>query len=80
MDGTMPFGKHEGKPLTQVPRGYLRWLRDNANLSGWLKDAVEAVLLGRTVPVYSPDYTVQKTNEICQDGEWTFGRDEASTQ
>lgn len=24
----MPFGKHQGKPLADVPRDYVRWLRD----------------------------------------------------
>lgn len=25
----MPFGKHQGKPLSQVPKSYLSWLRDS---------------------------------------------------
>jgi DNA polymerase III subunit epsilon len=25
----MPFGKHQGKPLSLVPRDYVRWLADN---------------------------------------------------
>ncbi|MCY3975485.1 MAG: DUF3820 family protein [Simkaniaceae bacterium] len=25
----MPFGKHRGKPLREVPVGYIRWLSDN---------------------------------------------------
>lgn len=25
----MPFGKYQGKPLSEVPVSYLRWLRDN---------------------------------------------------
>ena len=26
---TMPFGKHQGKPLSEVPKNYLNWLRDS---------------------------------------------------
>ncbi len=26
---TMPFGKHLGKPIGQLPADYLLWLRDN---------------------------------------------------
>jgi exodeoxyribonuclease X len=29
---TMPFGKHAGKPLAEVPRGYLNWLREQPNM------------------------------------------------
>jgi hypothetical protein len=25
----MPFGKHKGKPLTEIPDGYLRWCLEN---------------------------------------------------
>ncbi len=25
----MPFGKHQGKPLKEVPRNYIQWLNDN---------------------------------------------------
>jgi DNA polymerase III subunit epsilon len=28
----MPFGKHQGKPLTQVPKSYVRWLKENGAL------------------------------------------------
>ena len=25
----MPFGKHQGKPLKQVPKDYIRWLAES---------------------------------------------------
>ncbi len=25
----MPFGKHQGKPLAEVPRDYLKWMKEN---------------------------------------------------
>lgn len=29
---TMPFGKHQGKPLTEVPKNYLQWLLSSGAL------------------------------------------------
>ncbi len=28
----MPFGKHQGKPLSQVPKDYIRWLAESGSL------------------------------------------------
>lgn len=44
---TMPFGKHQGEDIADIPTGYLRWLRDNVDLFGELADAVEAELDSR---------------------------------
>lgn len=41
---TMPFGKHCGEDIADIPTGYLRWLRDNADLYGELADEVQAEL------------------------------------
>jgi hypothetical protein len=30
---TMPFGKHAGKPLSELPSGYLRWLAEPDRLA-----------------------------------------------
>jgi len=40
----MPFGKHKDKELTELPRGYLRWLRGQDWVSGWLAQAVDEAL------------------------------------
>ena len=35
---TVPFGKHKGTPFNQIPRSYLRWMRENmTDLDGDLK-------------------------------------------
>jgi uncharacterized protein (DUF3820 family) len=46
----MPFGKHKGKPVEQVPKGYLRWLKTNVELRGPLAEAVDCVLAGKPIP------------------------------
>lgn len=30
-DMTMPFGKHKGRLISELPSGYLRWLAENCN-------------------------------------------------
>jgi hypothetical protein len=42
---TMPFGKHKGRALSDIPTDYLIWLLDNATaLSRQLKRAIETVV------------------------------------
>jgi hypothetical protein len=36
----MPFGKHKGRPLAELPDGYLRWLAGLATLREPLRTAV----------------------------------------
>jgi hypothetical protein len=38
----MPFGKHRGTPLEELPGGYLAWLATLDNLRDPLRDAVDA--------------------------------------
>ncbi len=46
----MPWGRYRDKPITEVPRGYLRHIRDNFNLNGFLREVVVAVLDGKALP------------------------------
>lgn len=45
----MPFGKYQGKPLSQLPRDYLQWLISSGSLekpeNGDLKQALETLAL-----------------------------------
>lgn len=40
----MPFGKHKGKEVSEVPKGYLRWLLNNGELYGSLASEIASVL------------------------------------
>jgi DNA polymerase III subunit epsilon len=44
----MPFGKHQGKPLSEVPKNYVLWLRENGALdkpeNSALKEAFQSLL------------------------------------
>jgi hypothetical protein len=46
----MPFGKYGGKELAEVPRRYLRWLRGQEWLRGWLAQAIDDLLTGDEAP------------------------------
>ena len=37
---TMPFGKHSGDRIENLPSDYLRWLHDATDLKGRLREAV----------------------------------------
>lgn len=43
----MPFGKHAGMELTEVPKQYLRWLRMQPSLGAWLAREIDDVLNGK---------------------------------
>ena len=43
-DYIMPFGKHKGEPVCELPVDYLSWLYENADLRGGLLAAVESAL------------------------------------
>lgn len=45
----MPFGKHAGVELTDVPKQYLRWLKGQQWVGAWLLKEVEDVLNGKVV-------------------------------
>jgi hypothetical protein len=50
----LPFGKHKGVPLCQVPTSYLQWLAGTVRLSSGLSAAVRAELEWRNVPAPAP--------------------------
>jgi superfamily II DNA or RNA helicase len=43
----MLFGKHKGKPLDQVPTGYLQWIAKEAKTKPWFKQACKNELDSR---------------------------------
>ena len=45
---TLPFGKHAGKWLSEVPKDYLRWLlRNSSSLDSELRTAIEERIQGK---------------------------------
>jgi hypothetical protein len=45
---TMPFGKHKGLEMSEVPEDYLRWLWRNVRLTGHLRDEIREELTRRS--------------------------------
>lgn len=43
-ESLMPFGKHKGEKMANVPAPYLLWLKENANLHDNLKNYIESNL------------------------------------
>jgi hypothetical protein len=46
----MPWGKHKGKRLDEVPKGYLRWCLKELAVSVPLEEAIRCVLEHRLPP------------------------------
>lgn len=44
MPSEMPFGKHKGTPLKQVPKDYIRWLLTTGEIDPYLRKALEAAV------------------------------------
>jgi exodeoxyribonuclease X len=36
----MPFGKHKGLPIVEVPKDYVRWLLDQPNVDPFIRKAL----------------------------------------
>jgi uncharacterized protein (DUF3820 family) len=47
----MPFGKHRGTPVKDIPADYLLWLRKNVELRGPLAAAVKDALTWKHIPI-----------------------------
>jgi hypothetical protein len=43
----MPWGKHKGLDLCQVPAGYLAWALEECDLNPWLRQAIARELVNR---------------------------------
>ncbi len=56
----MPFGRHRGQPLEEIPLDYLRWLHDSCDLREPLRSGVEVELDAREWD-QSPDPLVSTT-------------------
>jgi len=39
---TMPFGKHKGMSLTDIPNDYKQWLLGQGDIDSYLRKALEA--------------------------------------
>ena len=59
----MPFGKHKGKPLSAVPRGYLQWLYRQDFVRQPLKGRIERVLFG--IPEPTEDQIIDAAIARC---------------
>ena len=59
----MPFGKFKGQEISEIPKGYLRWLENNTALRGAVADEVYDVLRG------IPQRPVKNEDDIVQDIE-----------
>lgn len=43
----MPFGKYQGYELEEIPKEYLKWVAENLDLYGELREAIFDELLGK---------------------------------
>lgn len=48
----MPFGKHKGKPLNKIGKGYLGWVLANLDLDPALRADIQAVVNNDPLPPY----------------------------
>lgn len=45
---SMPFGKHKGKPVKDLPNDYLAWLSKQDNITGGLRESIETAIKYKT--------------------------------
>ena len=60
----MPFGAYKDKDLTEIPKPYLRWLREKEWVGLWLVKGIDRVLGDRPSKTDPP---LEKTSEISLD-------------
>lgn len=65
-DNAMPFGKHKGTPLTEVPIGYLRWCLENLKLKGAIKRQIIARVTGKPAAPEAPQTTPWMGNAVVE--------------
>jgi len=46
-EAVMPFGKHAGKKLQEIPAEYLSWVVDNTEIKTYLSQAIKAEMRRR---------------------------------
>lgn len=62
----MPFGKYQDVELEKVPKPYLRWLRNQSWVGGWLIHAIDQVCCDGTAPVNPSENCQPATREKPQ--------------
>ena len=65
---TMPFGRYKGRDIQTVPRGYLRWMRDNVEIGPQLAHAVACAINKQPMDLESVDFrnAEEKVEEIVK--------------
>jgi hypothetical protein len=59
----MPFGRHRGKKLDDVPLDYLAWVLENcANASPYLRDGIRRIISREA------DSQAQQQDALCSPG------------
>jgi hypothetical protein len=59
----MPFGKHRGKPLSEIPIQYLAWVLENCvNASPYLREEIRRILSAEA------ESTVKQADALCSLG------------
>jgi type I site-specific restriction endonuclease len=57
----MPFGKHKGKSLSDIPSGYMEWALGNMKMAGWLYGGMKAELDSRAGRTPQPQTKQQRS-------------------
>jgi uncharacterized protein (DUF3820 family) len=64
----MPFGKHKDVELGKVPRPYLRWLRRQPWLGGWLVREIDLALSGEADESFEEALRKWKDENLTRQG------------